>query len=274
MSTILDALSKARKEDESGQPINIEPNKDLKPLEEELIFRAGASDNRDAFPVLAQEKSSSLKAGMLIGISVAAIFFVSTVLVVAIMLVKMAGQSDQNNTIATPTATPTPTPEATITQAPPAQNTPKVATTVVAMNLVPTPTPTPTPPPTPVPTPTPQPTPTPTPTPTATPVVFQAATPTPVVTAIQANVTPTPTPVVTARQAVEYTGQTATDEELYALRESLKLNGIVYNKARPKAMLNGRAIGIGSIVQGATVTDIQKDSVTLSYKNRTMTMIY
>lgn len=89
---------------------------------------------------------------------------------------------------------------------------------------------------------------------------------------------PTPTPIptarATARETEETSGETATEEEIATLRDSLKLNGIVHNKDRPMAMLDNRIVRVGDSVKGATITEIQKNKVILSYKNRTFTLLY
>jgi type II secretory pathway component PulC len=50
------------------------------------------------------------------------------------------------------------------------------------------------------------------------------------------------------------------------------LAGIIYNEQNPIAFVNRRMVGVGDQVGAATVTAINRESVTLQYQGRTITL--
>lgn len=85
--------------------------------------------------------------------------------------------------------------------------------------------------------------------------------------------------VTTGVWAVEYTGsalrdpfnarsaasQSVTEQKTAA---EFKLQGIVWNTPKPRAIVNGSMVKIGSIVDGAEVVRIERDGVTLRSQGR------
>ena len=53
----------------------------------------------------------------------------------------------------------------------------------------------------------------------------------------------------------------------------LRLQGIAYDAAHPSAIIGGKAVYIGSLVDGMRVTAISPDSVTLAGDGRTKTLV-
>jgi hypothetical protein len=51
-----------------------------------------------------------------------------------------------------------------------------------------------------------------------------------------------------------------------------RLNGIIYNEARPIAIVNGLTVRVGDEVNGATVISIERDRVTLSSNAQSKTL--
>ena len=49
----------------------------------------------------------------------------------------------------------------------------------------------------------------------------------------------------------------------------LKLQGILYNRSNPSALINGKTLSVGQKVSGARVTKIERDSVTLEWNGET-----
>jgi type II secretory pathway component PulC len=67
------------------------------------------------------------------------------------------------------------------------------------------------------------------------------------------------------------TGRTQADQsESHSL--SWVLAGIIYNEQNPMAFVNRRMVGVGDQVGSATVTAIDRESVTLEYQGRTITL--
>ncbi|MBN3038839.1 MAG: general secretion pathway protein GspB [Candidatus Omnitrophica bacterium] len=56
--------------------------------------------------------------------------------------------------------------------------------------------------------------------------------------------------------------------EILPKAEDFTLNGIVYDKKRPLAIVNNKIVTEGSLVDGARLLEIQPDNVKLSYKDQ------
>ncbi len=82
------------------------------------------------------------------------------------------------------------------------------------------------------------------------------AAPTQVVTA-----TPVPAPAPPAKPAEE------------AWPAELKLMGIFFSKTNPRALINGRTVGVGDDFNGIRVTKIESNQVTVEWKGRVKTLM-
>ena len=84
--------------------------------------------------------------------------------------------------------------------------------------------------------------------------------------------------------AVEYTGgsfrdpfesllkgqveEKAAPEEIDHLMESMQISGIIWNSAEPKAVIDGKIVGVGTDVSGAQVIGIESGGVRMRYKGQ------
>lgn len=57
-----------------------------------------------------------------------------------------------------------------------------------------------------------------------------------------------------------------------AYQPTWRLKGIVYNTAHPLAYINGQRLGVGDIVNNAEIKNIGRNSVTLAYRGRNITL--
>jgi hypothetical protein len=48
--------------------------------------------------------------------------------------------------------------------------------------------------------------------------------------------------------------------------------GILYNPSKPMAYVNGRAVGVGDVVEGAEIVSIERKQVTLIYRGNQFTV--
>ncbi|MBI5149676.1 MAG: hypothetical protein HZA28_02755 [Candidatus Omnitrophica bacterium] len=53
---------------------------------------------------------------------------------------------------------------------------------------------------------------------------------------------------------------------------ALNIGGIVWNTQHPQAIVNGQIVGVGDLVAGVRIVDIQKTGVTVSAGDRTVTI--
>lgn len=53
---------------------------------------------------------------------------------------------------------------------------------------------------------------------------------------------------------------------------SLKISGVLWNTNRPQAIINGQIVGIGDVVSGVKVVDIQKTGIAVLFGAKTMTL--
>jgi putative nucleotidyltransferase with HDIG domain len=74
--------------------------------------------------------------------------------------------------------------------------------------------------------------------------------------------------------------QVATQEQLLApavdpaaALPALKLQGIVFSRSRPSAIINGLSVSRGDVISGARVIEINADNVLLDYRHQTITLM-
>ncbi|MBI5415742.1 MAG: hypothetical protein HZA29_02900 [Candidatus Omnitrophica bacterium] len=53
---------------------------------------------------------------------------------------------------------------------------------------------------------------------------------------------------------------------------ALNIGGVVWNTRRPQAIVNGRIVGLGDVVAGVKIVDIQKTGITVSAGDQTVTI--
>ena len=76
--------------------------------------------------------------------------------------------------------------------------------------------------------------------------------------------------VTNASSAAETnTNPEATAAEAPAAAPPPKLQGIYYSRSRPSAVLNGKAVRVGEIIEGVRVISIERESVTLEQGGKT-----
>ncbi len=75
-------------------------------------------------------------------------------------------------------------------------------------------------------------------------------------------------------RAVDYTGDLARDPFFSPNKGSVsgedlfKLNGVVWGVGAPKAIIDGKVVGIGGRIHGAEVLEITKDGVKINYNGK------
>ena len=80
------------------------------------------------------------------------------------------------------------------------------------------------------------------------------------------TITPRPT-------AAPPKGGQPTAEDLATI-EALKLNGIVYNKKRPKALVNNQIVTAGDMVGRVKIVEIQKNFIKVELNGKTHDVYY
>lgn len=91
---------------------------------------------------------------------------------------------------------------------------------------------------------------------------------------IEAPVVP-PSPAVRAEGAPVLPPRPADVRRLPAPEEPLpnmNISGLVWNTDRPQAIINGQIIGMGDIISGVKIIDIQKTGITVLFRNKTSTL--
>ncbi|HBO97724.1 MAG TPA: hypothetical protein DE315_06845 [Candidatus Omnitrophica bacterium] len=53
---------------------------------------------------------------------------------------------------------------------------------------------------------------------------------------------------------------------------NMNISGLVWNTDRPQAIINGQITGIGDIISGVKIIDIQKTGITVLFRNKTSTL--
>ncbi len=86
---------------------------------------------------------------------------------------------------------------------------------------------------------------------------------------IEAPSTPPPGPIVELPPA--FPEQIPSPAMMGSL-PAMTVAGVVWNTDRPQAIINGQIVGIGDIVSGAKILEIQKMGITFLFQGRTETL--